>query len=734
MVSGSAKLLRRRAACAVVAIATVVGAWLRIRALADASLWLDEILNVAILREETRQWYHWLIGFERENGPFYFALQAVALELPLAIEFAWRVPAIIFGIATIPLLGQAVTRMAGAWAGTTAAVLLAVSPLHVYYSREGRPYALLMCGAAVGLLLLTSSFRHRTLALGALSLTLAAVAATAVPLIAGLAVGAFCIAAHPGRRIQDSLASAAGLPAAAMLYGRFPSAVAVQGFEWNPALLLEVLRGFGSWDRVSLTRADLFIAAFAIAGALVILARNRADGAAVLSLLFVPLAGAVAALAVTNHWFSVRYVTPALPAWLALSGIGVAALVTLITRRSGAAGALAGTLLVASWVAVALPHALTRPIDRADWKHLARLMWERSQPGDTVLATSTWSAVSVRFYLDQWPERLRVIDARGSREWAEFVSGRRDRLWILHGGYDAPPAVRDWLCGLPRLAWDPVEDVSLFYAPRIADFLSKRGTVADATALRKAWVEGAGGVLAAGEGAAAILGSGWYAAETAGDRQFRWSRRSAWLVVPPGPAGERLDLDLAPFPTAQGGPSSILLRVEGTVLGRQPLDAGRQIISFALPERSRTSVAQLEYDSEQRPSDHGGEDQRQLAAMVHSISLGGRRADPGAIAIRIDRGHNGEEDEPQSEIPRELMSRMQLTGSALAQWRRRGRSEWELVAGSVTPRSCASDREWLESAYRLILAREADPAGLQHHLRALGAGADRAEIAQRLTR
>ena len=53
-----------------------------------------------------------------------------------------RFPSAVLGVATVAMTAMLGTRLAGRRAGLAAAALLTVMPLHLYYSREGRMYAL----------------------------------------------------------------------------------------------------------------------------------------------------------------------------------------------------------------------------------------------------------------------------------------------------------------------------------------------------------------------------------------------------------------------------------------------------------------------------------------------------------------------------------------------------------------------------------------------------------------
>src|SRR5207248_4336011 len=81
-------------------------------------------------------------------------------RLSYSPEFSARIAPALCGIATIPVLWFAARAMASSVAPYVAAILIAVSPLDVYYTREARPYALVvLIAAALILVVLRSSFR-----------------------------------------------------------------------------------------------------------------------------------------------------------------------------------------------------------------------------------------------------------------------------------------------------------------------------------------------------------------------------------------------------------------------------------------------------------------------------------------------------------------------------------------------------------------------------------------------
>ena len=148
-----------------------LGAYLRLHDLGGPSLWHDEIVHLQAAESLARQpWYRHLTGISevrgwRENGSLYYGLQILGLRLAPGETGTRLLPAFV-GILALPLMALCGQLLGGRIVALTAAFLLAVAPLHVYFSREGRPYSLLMFLALALLysLLLQGSRRGKVVA------------------------------------------------------------------------------------------------------------------------------------------------------------------------------------------------------------------------------------------------------------------------------------------------------------------------------------------------------------------------------------------------------------------------------------------------------------------------------------------------------------------------------------------------------------------------------------------
>src|SRR5271165_2527259 len=125
----------------VIILLTLVGAWFRLFHLGTKSLWLDEGATVTLARMAWPHFVHvWWYGEASFQGAFFVLMRG---WVHLGQSEAWvRLPAAIFGIASIPLLYLVARKLVGVTPALASAAILAFSPTHVYYSQEARSYTM----------------------------------------------------------------------------------------------------------------------------------------------------------------------------------------------------------------------------------------------------------------------------------------------------------------------------------------------------------------------------------------------------------------------------------------------------------------------------------------------------------------------------------------------------------------------------------------------------------------
>ncbi len=126
-----------------VAEITFVALVLRRYHLGVESFWFDE---ADIVRQAQQPLGAMLDAFTRagENGPLYTLLLHFWVALFGTGETAVRTLPLIFGTATVPVIYWLGKRVGGTALGLLAAVLLAVSPFHVWHSQDAKMYTLVV--------------------------------------------------------------------------------------------------------------------------------------------------------------------------------------------------------------------------------------------------------------------------------------------------------------------------------------------------------------------------------------------------------------------------------------------------------------------------------------------------------------------------------------------------------------------------------------------------------------
>jgi mannosyltransferase len=114
---------------------------LRVYRLPAQNLWYDEGVSWYLTGMPLRALTEWTAN-DIQPPLFYYLLWLWA-RLAGTCEYALRFPSVIFGTLTVPLIWTTGWRLLGKRAAWLAALMLVISPLHVYYAQEARMYTLL---------------------------------------------------------------------------------------------------------------------------------------------------------------------------------------------------------------------------------------------------------------------------------------------------------------------------------------------------------------------------------------------------------------------------------------------------------------------------------------------------------------------------------------------------------------------------------------------------------------
>lgn len=138
----------------------LVAAVLRFISLDVQSFWLDEAYTVSLVH---RHFFDMLsqIPLSESTPPLYYILAWLWTQIFGHGEIGLRSLSAVLGTATVPVVYLVARRVAGERAGLIAAALTAVNPLLIWYSQEGRAYALMVLLGALSLLFFVEALQSQ---------------------------------------------------------------------------------------------------------------------------------------------------------------------------------------------------------------------------------------------------------------------------------------------------------------------------------------------------------------------------------------------------------------------------------------------------------------------------------------------------------------------------------------------------------------------------------------------
>jgi mannosyltransferase len=430
--------MSRRQSAAVVAALTILAALLRIPGL-NSGFWFDELNTVVYsVRPPLLQVATAFPG--DYTHPFYGVMAQGTVAAFGEHPWSVRLPAVLFGIATIPVLYLLTSAVSTKLEGVLAALLLTVSYHHVWFSQNARGYTVLSFVVVLSTLLCVSMLRQPRLG-PAMAYAIAMALGTYTHLtmtftaVAQACVWTTVIAQTPGGAERDTHIRTAllalGGAAALSIIVYLPMAGQVREFfsgthqrtagvatpTWAMVELVRGLRiGFG-------TLGPLALAALAAIGAISYWLRNRIAFA----LFVLPglISGAVILL--IGAAMRPRFFFPLLGLALifVVRGALHAALIVAGPARAGAArragAAIVATMAVVS--ALSLRYNYQHP--KQDFEGALRYVESHRQPDEAVVTAGAAMFPYSSYYQTTWTpiEESAPI---------ESLLAQRGRTWVVY--------------------------------------------------------------------------------------------------------------------------------------------------------------------------------------------------------------------------------------------------------------------------------------------------------------
>jgi len=329
----------------------VAAAALRFAGLAQNSLWVDEYASLVTARVPLSDIPAAALHGDAFEPPLYFWLLHMVIGRFGESEPVLRSLSVVTGAATVPMV-MLLIRALGAGSGTAllGAVLLALNPLHIWYSQEARPYALLVFLGVGSLVCLLYGLQRGAVfgwigfaVLG--TLTVLTHLSGAVFLLVGwqwavrvkggirvprplwMATLAIMVAAAPfGLRLAHAVGHAAGTgsPPRALTGLEVPYTLFtyLAGYSFGPSV--RELQNEGPRVAVLSHAPQTAMVAVTIAVVLALALRLRAAATPRLTVLFLlPMMATALGSAVTGKAYNVRYAVPGIVGFVGLAAMGV---------------------------------------------------------------------------------------------------------------------------------------------------------------------------------------------------------------------------------------------------------------------------------------------------------------------------------------------------------------------------------------------------------------------------
>ena len=403
---------------AALAFILAVGGWLRFYHLETPSMWPDEMLVALMGTFPTPYIAKWAMALEVHPPTYHYFIKLV--EFCGLSDFTLRLPSALAGTASIWLVWRAGCLFFGMPTALFAAALMASNPLHVWLSRQVRPYALmvfffLLAFINLGIYLRSGERRHLLKAMLAnLPLLLTHYISILIVGTEGMVLVTAALVRLNRQRVSDVLAFAAGsfvsfLPVTpfflAMLAKRQDMTAKAP---WDAVFGRTVDYAAGLFNLFSHPALTWVLVAAWVAGVAAIILRGRfSRGWLAFCLAFMALPfGAILCQRYTTFYYS-SHVSFMLPAVVLPAGYGLA---LLVRREALAPIGAALTALVLGTALFVHDHAKLYQEDSTiiSWwrfgtfKNMARLLPEAVKATDQLVFADMLLPNSLNWYLRQF--------------------------------------------------------------------------------------------------------------------------------------------------------------------------------------------------------------------------------------------------------------------------------------------------------------------------------------------
>ena len=450
------RLDRRYLELGLIVALSLLGAGLRFYKLGEWSFWIDELYTIGRAQAHTN--LSALASLWWRPTPSVW-LTGLVLSLAGVSETSARLVPALIGSLSVPLLYGPIRRMWGRNTALIAALLLTVSPWHIFWSQNARFYTSLMLFYALAAFALYFAFEEDKPAYIAIfyGLLWLAVGERFLALFLVVVVGLYLLmlAVLPVRKPRGwrpRMFAALLVPGLLAMVGDIVAYWLTGDSYLAGALELAHSAPIDNPLRLGTLVAFHIGLPVAALGLMAGIDQLRAWSRAGLFLMAGAVAPIVLLLVANPFLFTVdRYAFVALPSWIILAAIGVNGLCRLTVREGRLLTAGVVLMLLADAAGAHVLYYQVNQGSRPDWRGAVKFVQERWQPGDRLISTRAevgeyYAAVEVEQLADFDPSTVEpatrywfVLDSEGighvprRAAWVEqhatLVDFRYLRIW-----------------------------------------------------------------------------------------------------------------------------------------------------------------------------------------------------------------------------------------------------------------------------------------------------------------
>lgn len=446
--------MRRRLENLLPVMVALLAALVRFWGLARESIWLDEATSIMIARMDVRTLIVWVAA--DIHPPLYYLLLHAWIALGQS-EFVVRSLSVLFSVGTVAVTWALARELFDSRVALFSALLLALSPLHVFYSQEARMYVAAAMWSTLGSYLLLLALRR-----GSRAYWLGYFLANTLALYTHY-FAAFALLFQALYALLHIWKGQARPTSALRRWLRSTVGIGIAFLPWLPTLVRQVLGGGGGWVERAIGRpsamslvdtwlqfsvgleghlypAALRRAAYLLFAALlfsaVIAALNSRKNASragyrdgvlfCIGSVVLPL-GLIWLLSQWKPMYTIRYLLAFLPPYYVCAAAGLRNLrwkgLQLVT-----AFALLLILTAGVWYNYQAPQ-------KPDWRSATAYVVARVQPGDVGLFSPRWNYKPFDYYA---PGRLELdldlpvlTTAEAAQAAVNDISQRFKRVWFF---------------------------------------------------------------------------------------------------------------------------------------------------------------------------------------------------------------------------------------------------------------------------------------------------------------